>query len=63
MFGAGIFRDGKEANVVFSADGEKVFPLKMGDRVVIRNSNRVIKFAEVEKNYFFKSLQEKFAFK
>lgn len=54
---------GQEANVLFSADGEKVFPLKIGDKIIVRNSNRIIKFAEVEKNYFFKSLKEKFSFK
>lgn len=45
------------------ADGETIFPLQKNDRIVVRESPRLIKFAEFEKNYFLKSIQEKFAFK
>lgn len=55
--------NGEWASVLLSVDGEKVFPLKVGDKIVTHSSNRVVKFAEIEKNYFMKSLQEKFAFK
>jgi len=55
--------DGGEANVLLSVDGKNTFSFKLGDIVKVHGSNRVIKFAEVEKHYFFKSLQEKFAFK
>lgn len=50
-------------DVLLAADGEKIFPLENKDIVVVRRSKKLIKFAEMEKNYFFKSLQEKFAFK
>ncbi len=54
---------GESADVVLTADGEKVYPLEAGDIIKIRRSPGLIKFAELEKGYFFKSLHEKFAFK
>lgn len=54
---------GETADVVLSADTGKVVVLERGDRVIIKKSENLIRFAELEKNYFFKSLQEKFAFK
>lgn len=56
-------QNGKDANVVFSADGENIFPLKIGDKITTHSSHRVVKFAEVEKTHFLKSLREKFSFK
>ncbi|MEK7191891.1 MAG: NAD(+)/NADH kinase [Patescibacteria group bacterium] len=53
----------RKPNVVISADGSDPFPLQAGDVIKIRRSPRLVKFAEFEKNYFFKSLQEKFAFR
>lgn len=50
-------------DVLLVADGESVFPLEEKDEVVIENSPHLIKFAELEKHYFFKSLEEKFGFK
>lgn len=50
-------------NLVLMADGKITFPLEKGDVIKIKRSGRLIKFAELEKNYFFKSLSEKFAFK
>ena len=49
-------------DVVLVADGESVFPLKKGDVVDVRRCRQKIRFVEIEPNYFFKSLQEKFAF-
>lgn len=54
---------GQKFDVLLVADGESVFPLQEKDKVVIKSSPHLIKFAELEKNYFFKSLQEKFGFK
>ena len=34
-----------------------------GDKISIKRSEQTINFVEIEKNYFFKSLQEKFAFR
>ncbi|KKU50930.1 MAG: hypothetical protein UX72_C0030G0034, partial [Parcubacteria group bacterium GW2011_GWA2_47_10] len=31
--------------------------------VVVRKSERLVRFIEFEKDYFFKSLQEKFSFR
>lgn len=49
--------------VMLVADGQEILPLKKGDRIAIRSSVRRVKFAELEKNYFLKSLREKFAFR
>lgn len=53
----------QKIDVLLIADGETVFPLEKGDEIAIQSSPRLIKFAELEKHYFFKSLQEKFGFK
>lgn len=53
----------EDADVILVADGAKIIPLKEKDEVIITGSRKKVKFAEIEKNYFFKSLQEKFAFK
>lgn len=51
-------------DVVLSADTSyNTFPLEPGDLIFIQRSPKLVKFAEFEKNYFFKSLQEKFAFR
>jgi len=56
-------KTGQEVDVVLSADGESIFGLEPGDEIIIESSSSLIKFAELEKNYFFKSLEEKFGFK
>lgn len=48
--------------VLLVSDGRKIFPLKKGDKISVKNSPRVVRFAELEKNYFLKSLKEKFSF-
>lgn len=53
----------KPADLLLIADGENIFPLEKNDTIVIRRSVNLVTFAELEKNYFFKSLQEKFAFR
>lgn len=50
-------------DVMLVADGSVIFPLKKGDQVKVKRSPKLVRFAELEKNYFFKSLQEKFAFR
>lgn len=52
-----------KVDVLLLADGESVFPLQKNDEVVIKNSPHMVKFAELEEHYFFKSLEEKFGFK
>ncbi len=51
----------EKIDVILFSDGETIFPLLKGDIVKVRQSNRLIKFAELEKHYFFKSLEEKFS--
>ncbi len=58
-----ISKTGEYADVIVTADGENLFPLQKGDVLKVRRSPGLIKFAELERNYFFKSLQEKFAFR
>lgn len=58
-----IEKTGETADTVFFAGQEEVIALQKGDIIRIEKSSRLIKFAELEKNYFFKSLQEKFAFR
>jgi NAD+ kinase len=53
----------KKVDVLFIADGEILYPLEKGDIVKLDRAEHTIKLAEFEKNYFLKSLQEKFAFK
>ncbi len=54
---------GTPVDVILHSDSETLFPLQKGDVISIRRSARLVRFAEIEKNYFFKSLQEKFAFR
>lgn len=53
----------EKVDVILAADSENIFPLEEGDVVNISRSPRLVRFGEIEKNYFLKSLQEKFAFK
>jgi NAD+ kinase len=62
--GALINANSKEpADVLLSCDGEKAISLKKGDEIKIEKSPRTVKFVELEKNYFFRSIKEKFFFK
>lgn len=58
-----ITRTGEAADALLVADGEMIFPLMPHDLIVVRRSPRLVKFAEFEKGYFFKSLHEKFGFR
>ena len=53
----------KPVDMILSSDGANAFPVQKKDIVVIRRSPQSVRFAELEKGYFFKSLQEKFGFK
>jgi NAD+ kinase len=54
---------GESANVILMADNANLFVLEEGDSIELRKSPKTIKFAELEHGYFFKSLQEKFAYR
>jgi len=54
--------DNETANVVLTVDGKQPFVLNVGDRIKVTRAEKLAKFIELEKNYFFKSLQEKFSF-
>jgi len=58
-----IKKTGEAADVILTTDTETIISLQKGDKIIIRRSERLVRFAELEKNYFFKSLQEKFAFR
>lgn len=58
-----LSKTGKSFDVILIADGESIFPLEEKDEVIIQSFPHLVKFAELEKNYFFKSLQEKFGFR
>ena len=58
-----LSKTNKKIDVLLIADGESVFPLEEKDEITIKSSPHLVKFAELEKNYFFKSLKEKFNFK
>lgn len=59
-----VAQTGKEADVVLTGDrAQRIFPLEKGDVIKISRSPGLVKFVEFEKAYFFKSLQEKFAFR
>ena len=55
--------NGEDMDVILTADDRKIFSLKPGDVIKIRRSPHDISFIEFDGNHFFKSLQEKFAFK
>ncbi len=58
-----ISQTGEKADVVLMVDGSNIFSLKEKDIINITRSSKLVSFVELEKNYFFKSLQEKFSFK
>lgn len=58
-----LSKNSQKIDVILVADGESIFPLEEKDEVIVTSSPHLVKFAELEKNYFFKSLQEKFGFK
>ncbi len=52
-----------KADVILITDGGEPFPLQEGDIVKIKSSPHLVRFIELENNYFFKSLKEKFSIK
>lgn len=53
----------EKADVIFTADNVNSVPVHKGDLILVKKSPRLVRFAELDKNYFFKSLEEKFAFR
>ncbi|MBI2639953.1 MAG: NAD(+)/NADH kinase [Candidatus Sungbacteria bacterium] len=58
-----IKKTGEPADAVLFVGSWEIIALQKGDIIRIEKSSRLIRFIELEKNYFFKSLQEKFAFR
>lgn len=57
-------QNGRESiDVLLQADGDTTFPLRKNDKIIISGSPHSVNFAELEDNYFFKSLREKFSFR
>jgi NAD+ kinase len=54
---------GEPVDAVLSSDDTDMLPLREGDKITIGRSKRLIAFAEFTPDYFYKSLQEKFAFR
>ena len=57
-----VTKSSEKVEVMLVADGEAIFPLIRKDLVTVAVSPKSVRFAEIEKNYFIKSLREKFAF-
>ena len=53
----------KAFDVLLTADSAEFFALERDDRVMVRRSPQLTRWAEIESNYFFKSLHERFAFR
>lgn len=58
-----IKKTGEPADAVLFIGSWETIALEKGDTIRIEKSNRLVRFIELEKNYFFKSLQEKFSFR
>ncbi len=58
-----VRRTNERADVILTADSAKIIPLEKNDTIVVKKSPRLIRFAELDRNYFFKSLEEKLAFR
>lgn len=58
-----IAETGEKGDVILTADGPDIIALEKGDKIVLKESKHEIRLVELENHYFFKSLQEKFAFK
>lgn len=50
-------------DVILSLDNDDLLPLKMNDKIIIRQASTKVTFAEIEDHYFLKSLKEKFGYK
>jgi len=58
----GMLTLGKEpCDVLLSADGQSTFALRRGDRVVVRRATPGTAVVQLEPDYFYKSLHEKFS--
>ena len=53
----------KKIDVILITDGGEPVPIEEGDVIHVESSPHLVKFVELENNYFFKSLKEKFGFK
>ena len=58
-----IAQSNKPADVLLLSDGEVICSLEKGDEVVVSKSAKSARFAEMEDNYFLKSLHEQFSYK
>jgi NAD+ kinase len=57
-----VSRSGERVDAVITADEGDVIPVLEGDRIEVTRARHLIRFAEFERGYFYKSLEEKFAF-
>ncbi len=49
-----------EADVLLISDGQQLFSLEKGDKVVVKNNNKKVDIVELDKDYFLFSLKDKF---
>lgn len=54
---------GELVDAVLTVDDMNLFPLREKDHILVTESLHIVHFAEFEDNYFFKSLEKKFAFR
>jgi NAD kinase len=58
-----LLKDGTPVDMVLFVDGTIVNKIEKNDRIVIRRTPSPVSIIELEKNYFFKSLHQKFTFR
>lgn len=58
-----LLKDGKPIDVGLWVDGVLVERLEPDDKIHVTKASRVVALAEIEKDYFFKSIKQKFTFK
>ncbi len=58
-----LAKTGELVDMAHYIDGAITSKIEKGDEIHITRTDRLVKLAEVEKDYFFKSLHQKFTFK
>ncbi len=58
-----LLKDGTPVDMVLFVDGTIVEKIEKNDRIVIQRTPNPVSIIELEKNYFFKSLHQKFNFR
>ena len=54
-----VSKETRETDIFLAADGGDKIPLKLGDKVIIRESDRQAKLIFTDSNYFFHNLSSR----